>query len=204
LPLDAKPEAIAAAVKKVKAAGMTLYAGGVIYMQKEAEVRQAFEYAKAAGMQRIVIMAAPPLLGVVNEHVQQYDIPVCIHNHGPDDKVWPTPRSIYAKIRGLDPRVGLCMDIGHTVRAGDDPSESAEKCADRLFDLHMKDVTAATRKGRGTVVGRGVIDIPKLLKTLLAIHYAGVVSFECEEAPADPLPGLAESAGYVKGVLAAI
>ena len=188
----------------VKAAGLKLYAGGVISMSSDAAIRQAFEYAKAAGMQRIVVTLPPQMLAAVNAKVQQYDLAVCIHNHGPEDKTWPTPMSIYEKIRDLDPRVGLCMDIGHTVRAGADPSETALRCADRLFDLHMKDVSAATIQGHGVVVGRGVIDIPKLLKTLVAIHYTGVVSFEHEEDPRDPLPGLAESVGYVKGVLAAM
>src|SRR5580700_1260377 len=50
LPLDAKPAEIAAAVDKVKSAGLTLYGGGVISMKSERDIVQAFEYAKLAGM----------------------------------------------------------------------------------------------------------------------------------------------------------
>ncbi|HUT44934.1 MAG TPA: sugar phosphate isomerase/epimerase, partial [Sedimentisphaerales bacterium] len=135
---------------------------------------------------------------------RQYDIKVAIHNHGPTDKVYPTPASVYEKIKDLDKRIGLCNDIGHTMRAGVDPAESVKKYADRLLDVHIKDVSAANKDGSAVEAGRGVIDIPKFLKTLIKIDYDGIVSFEYEKDAKDPLAGLAESVGYVKGVLAAI
>jgi sugar phosphate isomerase/epimerase len=202
LALESTPEQIAQAVAKVKAAGLDLYGGGVIAMRDPAEVKQAFEYAKAAGMRIIVGMPEPDVLPVVNEKVQQYDIRVAIHNHGPDVKYFRTPGEIYEKIQDLDRRVGLCMDIGHTMRAGVDPSQAAEQVADRLLDIHMKDVSAASRAGKTVEVGRGIINIPKFFRTLDKIHYAGYVSFEFEKDPSDPLPGLAESVGYSRGVLA--
>ncbi len=204
LPLDSTPEQIKAVVAKVRKAGLRLYGGGVISMKSEAEVHRAFDYAEAAGMKVIVGVPKHELLTLVNKKVQQYDIKVAIHNHGPGDKNYPTPAVAYEKIKGLDKRIGLCNDIGHTKRAGVDPSESAEKFADRLLDVHIKDVSAATAKGRGVEVGRGVIDIPKFLRTLLKINYSGVVAFEYEKDADDPLAGLAESVGYVRGVLAAI
>ena len=204
LPLNSTSEQIVQAAAKVKAAGLDLYGGGVIYMEKPADVDRAFDYAKAAGMRVIVGRPLPELLPAVNEKVQQYDIRVAIHNHGPGDKVFPTPGIAYEKIKHLDPRVGLCIDIGHTARNGVDPSRAAEQFADRLLDVHMKDITAAAASGTCVEAGHGVIDIPKFLRTLKRIRYAGVVSFEFEKDPDDPLPGLAESAGYVRGVLAAI
>jgi inosose dehydratase len=204
LPLDATPDQIAAARAKVKDAGIFLYGGGVIGMKDEAQVNQAFEYAKAAGMVKIIAAPTPDVLPLVNQKVQQYDIEVCIHNHGPGDKIFPTPMSAYEKIQGLDKRVGLCHDIGHTTRYGEDPIEATRKCADRLLDVHFKDVTEATAKGRATPCGRGVIDLPGMIRTLIEIGYSGYIAFEYEESPDDPLPGLAESVGYVRGVLDAL
>ncbi len=204
LALDSTPEQIKEVVAKVKKAGLILYGGGVISMKKEPAVHRAFEYAKAADMKVIVGVPAPELLPLVDKKVREYDIKVAIHNHGPTDKVYPTPASAYEKIKNLDKRIGLCMDIGHTKRAGVDPSVSAEKYADRLLDVHIKDVTEATAKGHGVEVGRGVIDIPRFLRTLIKINYAGIVSFEYEKDADDPLAGLAESVGYVRGVLSAI
>lgn len=204
LSLDSSPEQIGEVVAKVKDAGLNLYGGGVIYMRNEQQVHQAFDYAKAAGMKVIIGVPEPDLLSLVDQKVKEYDIKVAIHNHGPSDEVYPVPASAYEKIKDLDKRIGLCNDIGHTIRAGVDPSVSIENYADRLYDVHIKDVTAANAKGGAVEVGRGVIDIPRVLWTLMKIGYAGVVSFEYEKDADDPLPGLAESVGYTKGVLAVL
>jgi len=204
LPLASTPERIVHAAAKVKAAGIDLYGCGVVSMHKAGDVTRAFEYAKAAGMRMIVAMPSFDVLPLVDEKVKEYDIRVAIHNHGPGDKFFPLPEAAYEKIKGLDHRIGLCIDIGHTVRAGGDPSRDAERFADRLFDVHIKDVSAATAKGRTVEAGRGVIDIPRFLRTVKKIGYTGYLSFEFEMDENDPLPGLAESVGYVRGVLAAI
>ena len=204
LALDSSPAQIEEVVAKVKDARLNLYGGGVIYMRNEQQVHQAFAYAKAAGMKVIIGVPQPDLLPLVNQKVKEYDIKVAIHNHGPTDKVYPVPATAYEKIKDLDERIGLCNDIGHTIRAGVDPSVSIKKYADRLHDVHIKDVTAANAKGGAVEVGRGVIDIPRVLWTLMEIGYAGMVSFEYEKDADDPLPGLAESVGYTKGALAVL
>jgi len=204
LKLDATPEVIADTVAKVKAAGLDLYAGGVIYMKSEAEVDRAFVYAKAAGFKMIIGVPTYELLPYTNRKVQEYDMPVAIHNHGPDNPLFPTPQSAYDRITSLDRRLGLCMDVGHTQRSGVDPSESAEKYVDRLFDIHIKDVSAPTAQGQTVEIGRGVIDIPKLLKTLKRLGFKGTLALEYEKDAKDPLPGSAESIGYLRGVIAAL
>jgi len=204
LKLDSTPEQIAATLAKVKAAGLDLYAGGVIYMKSEAEVNHAFDYAKAAGMRMIIGVPNHDQLELVNKKVQQYDIQVAVHNHGPTDKVYPTPESAYEKIKNLDKRIGLCIDVGHTQRSGIDPSEPATKYIDRLLDVHIKDVSQATAAGNTVEIGRGVIDIPKFLRTLIKINYKGTVALEYEKDSKDPLAGAAESIGYLQGVLAVI
>jgi sugar phosphate isomerase/epimerase len=202
LPLDAKPAEISAVVDKVKRAGLILYGGGVITMKTERDVVQALEYAEAAGMRTITAAPIPDVLPVLDEHVKKHDIIVAIHNHGPGDRYFPTPQSVYDAVRSLDPRIGLCMDIGHTVQIGADLLGSVRSCGDRLFDLHIKDVTAATREGHGVPLGHGIIDFPGLVRALFDVKFKGVAAFEYEEQPDDPLPGLAESVGYLKGVLA--
>ena len=204
LPLDAAPDALAAARAKVEGAGISLYSGGVIYMTNEAEVRQAFAYAKGAGMGMIIGAPNPELLGAAEAEVKEKDIRLAIHNHGPTDKLFPTPESVYEKIRGLDKRIGLCIDIGHTQRSGLDPAGSAERCFDRLLDVHIKDVTASTVQGGPVEMGRGVIHIPQFLRTLIRLGYTGTLSLEYEKDEKDPLPGAAESIGYVRGVLASL
>ncbi|NLS93207.1 MAG: sugar phosphate isomerase/epimerase [Planctomycetaceae bacterium] len=204
LPMDATPAECAAAAKKCKDAGLNLYGGGVITMKTEADVNQAFDYAKAAGMSVIVGVPYPEVLPLVDSKVKEYNIKVAIHNHGPGDKVYPTPESAIERVKDLDPRIGLCVDIGHTVRIGADPIEDITRFADRLHDLHIKDVSAPTKEGETLEIGRGVIDMPAFLRALVKSGYSGIASFEYEKDADDPLPGLAESVGYVRGVLAAI
>ena len=204
LPLESPRERIREVLAKVQAAGLDLYAGSVIYMTKEAEVRQAFDYAQAAGMRIIVGVPNHELLPLTEALAKQHDIRVAIHNHGPTDKLYPTAQSVYDRVKGLDARLGICLDIGHEERCGLVPAVSAEKCADRLLDVHFKDMTASTAAGTAIEVGRGVIDIPRLLKALIKLKYAGAVSLEYEKDEKDPLPGAAESVGYVRGVLAGL
>ena len=127
------------------------------------------------------------MLPVIEQHVKKYDISAAIHNHGPDDRRFPTPQSVYEKIESLDRRIGLCIDIGHTVRAGVDLVAAVNKCHDRLLDMHVKDVTEATAKGKCIQLGRGVIDIPGLIRALVNVGYQGMSSYEYEADEKDPL-----------------
>ncbi len=201
LPLDSTPEAIKAAAQKVRDAGLDLYGAGVIYMKTEAEVNQAFEYAKLAGMKMIVGVPNHDLLPLCDKKVKEYDIIMAIHNHGPGDNLYRSPKDVYEKVKGLDKRMGLCIDIGHVVRIGEDPAMWAEKFKDRLYDIHLKDEDKAQEDGAPLEIGRGVTDIPAFLKTIIKIGYTGTMSLEYEKDGKDPLAGAAESIGYVRGVL---
>ncbi len=201
LPLDSTDSEIENGSKNVKNAGLNLYGGGVIYMKSKEQVDQAFAYAKKAGMSVIVGVPNHELLEYTNDKIKEYDIKVAIHNHGPGDKTYPSPESVYEKIKNLDPRFGLCIDIGHTQRIGVDPTAAGKKYFSRLFDVHLKDVDSATENGKTIEVGRGVIDIPRFLRMLVDNNYTGVVGLEFEKDPDDPMPGLSESVGYVKGCL---
>ena len=204
LPLESREAEIIAVSEKVRNAGLDLYGCGVVYMTNEAEVDQAFNYARAAKMRIIIGVPNPEFLGLVSQKVKEYDIKLAIHNHGPEDKLFPTPESAYEKIKNLDPRLGLCIDIGHTMRAGVDPADAVIKFAGRLLDVHIKDVSAAAKDGQTVEMGRGVIDIPKFVRALIKINYQGTVAFEYEKDGQDPLPGLSESVGYLRGILAVI
>jgi inosose dehydratase len=204
LDLGSKPADIEVAAAKVKAAGLILYGCGVVTMNNKAQIDQAFDYAKAAGMKTIIAAPTPGVLSIINDKVQQFNIALAIHNHGPGDNNFPSPESVFEKIKDLDKRIGLCIDIGHTIRIGLDPIRDAERFAPRLLDVHIKDITAARTDGKDIEVGRGVIDIPRLLETLIKVKFSGIVSFEYEKDADDPLPGLAESVGFVRGVLAEI
>lgn len=201
LPLDSTPDKIKEVASTVKAAGLELYGAGVIYMKSEAEVNQAFEYARQAGMQVIIGVPNHDLLPLSEKKVKEYNIKLAIHNHGPGDELYSSVNDVYEKIKNLDKRIGLCMDIGHVIRIKEDPAALAIKYKDRLYDCHLKDEDKREADGKPVEAGRGVIDLPAFLKAVTKINYNGSLSFEYEKDGDDPLPGLAESVGYVRGVL---
>jgi inosose dehydratase len=201
MPLDSSTETIQQLSAKVRAAGLDLYGGGVIYMKTKAEVETAFAYAKAAGFNMIIGVPTHDLLPFVNEQVKSSGIKLAIHNHGPGDNLYRSVNDVYAKVKDLDPKMGLCIDIGHVQRISEDPSAMLMKYRDRLFDMHLKDVNKTAEEGSPVEIGRGVIDIPKVMKTLVKMNYKGYIAVEYEKDENDPMPGLAESVGYVRGVL---
>ena len=205
LPLKSTPEQRHEAHKKIEDAGLTLMGGGVIYFKNnEEEIRNVFEYAKDAGMATIVCSPDPDALDNVEKMVKKYDLKIAIHNHGPTDKKYPSPLDVLRLVKDRDSRMGVCIDVGHTVRIGVDPIDAIRQCANRLYEFHMKDVTAATPQGKPTEVGKGVIDIVGVLKTLVNIKWPYHVALEYEVKADDPLPGVMESFAYMRGVLAAI
>ncbi len=204
LPLDSPDEAIRTVIAKTRAAGLVPYGCGVVYMASEAEVDRAFAYARTGGFEIIIGVPEHALLDRVERRVRETGIRLAIHNHGPGDLLYPTPGSILERVKGLDPRLGLCLDVGHCQRSGIDPSAAAEECGARLLDIHLKDVTAATKDGASVEAGRGVVDLPRFLRTLVELDFRGTAAFEYEKDAKDPLPGLAESTGYVRGALASL
>jgi inosose dehydratase len=201
LPLEISAEDLKKTADKVRSAGLKLYGAGVIYIRSEKAVWSTFAYAANAGLEMIVGAPNHELLPLINEQVKKFNIKLAIHNHGPGDKLYSSPADAYDKIKDLDPRIGLCIDIGHVVRIGLDPVVFIERYKDRLYDLHMKDVDKAVADGGPVEIGRGVIDIPKVIKALKKIKYNGHLAFEYEKDGEAPLAGLAESVGYVRGVI---
>ncbi len=201
MPLERSEEEIRNILEKAERAGISLYGVGVIYMKTAEEVENAFRYAKAANAGVIIGVPNHDLLKLVERKVKETNIKLAIHNHGPGDEVYPTPEVVYNKIKSLDSRIGLCIDIGHVQRLGLDPVKNIHKYANRLYDVHLKDVDMATADGKSVEFGRGVIDIPGVLKALKEISYSGVMAIEFEKDSRDVLPGLSECVGYTHGAL---
>lgn len=104
-------------------------------------------------------------------------------------------------VQGYDQRIGLCIDVGHTARAKVNPAEAIVKLKDRLYDLHFKDISSTEPNGQTIEAGRGVLDLPAIVKSLQKIKYPHLVSIEFEGWEADPLPAVAETLGYTKALM---
>lgn len=202
MPLNSTKQQIDSVIGKFRSAGITVYTVGVIYMKTTEEVDRAFDYAKMAGVSMIVGAPDYDLLPYVEKKVREYDFRLAIHNHGPDNPLFPNATDIWDHVKNLDPRMGLCIDIGHTMRDGADPAADIIKYASRVYDVHIKDVDKATKEGTTVEIGRGIIDIPGVISALRKIGYTGKCSLEYEKDMHDPLAGIAESLGFFRGVMA--
>lgn len=205
IPRTDPPETTRALRAKIEAAGITIMGGGTINMPNDPDqIRKDFVYAKTAGMPLIYASPDPAALDFIESMVKEHDIKLAIHNHGPEDKWWPAPKDAYTAVKSRDKRMGLCIDIGHTIRTGTDPVQACIDFQDRLYDLHVKDLRVKTDRDSQVEVGRGVIDFPGLFRALLKIGYTGQVGLEYEIKADNPLPGMQESLAFMRGVLAAL
>ncbi|MCG6185880.1 sugar phosphate isomerase/epimerase family protein [Maribellus maritimus] len=202
LPLTSTDEEIAAFHAKLKEYDVTGYAVGPLYMRSEEAIDKAFEYAKRVGVKTIVGVPTYELLPYVDKKVKEYGFNYAIHLHGPDIEVFPDAEDVWDSVKDLDPRMGMCLDIGHDTRNGKDPVADLKKYHTRVFDMHLKDVTGTTKLGYSLEVGRGIIDFPALVKMMRKVGYSGVISLEHEKDMKDPFMGIAESIGYFRGVVA--
>ena len=203
--LPTNPQAEATAVADYTAAGIKLHAAGTIYFPKDedADIRDKFEYCKRAGISVIVAGdPAPEVLPRIEKFVKEYDIRIAIHNHGPEDKLWHSPLDVLKAVKGLDPRIGCCIDVGHTERAGTDVVQAIREVGPRLFNMHIKDLTDFKSKESQVAVGDGIMPIRAILETLIATKYKGFVDLEYEVHGDDPMPGVISSFAYMRGVLA--
>jgi len=195
---------VASKAAEYRAAGMTLTAAGTIYFAKDEDedIKEKFEYCKAAGISLIVGAPTHKTLARVEKFVKQYNIRLAIHNHGTEDKEWPSPLDVLAAVKNMDPRMGCCIDVGHTMRTGTDVVGAIRKAGPRLFDIHMKDLADSKSKESQVAVGEGVMPVRDIFKALIDMRYAGNVDLEYEIFADNPMPGVVESFAYMRGVLA--
>jgi sugar phosphate isomerase/epimerase len=199
------PEATQQALSDYAAAGIKMTAIGAVYFQKDEDddIRAKFDYAKRAGVKVIVAGdPSPATLPRIEKFVKEYDIKIAIHNHGPEDKIWPSPLDVLKAVKGMDPRIGCCIDVGHCERAGTDVVTAIKAAGPRLFDMHMKDLTDFNSKESQVAVGDGIMPIRGIFEALIAIKYKGYVDLEYEVHGDDPMPGVTKSFAYMRGVLA--
>jgi inosose dehydratase len=203
LPVESTSEEIKAFHAKCAEYGVEGYAVGPLYMRSKEDIDKYFDYAKRVGVNTIVGVPNYDLLPYVDQKVKEYGFNYAIHLHGPDIDIYQDADDVWNHVKDLDPRIGMCLDIGHDTRNGKDPVADLKKYHSRVFDIHLKDVTGASKLGYSVEVGRGIIDFPSFVKMLREVNYTGVVSLEHERDMKDPFMGIAESIGYFRAMIVA-
>ncbi len=205
-PYESSPEELVAGRRAFEAAGLQIVGGGTITLQQDDDddIRGYFEYARLSGMPLMVIAPTAQTLPRIERFVKEYDIEVAVHVHGPTDTHFPGPQDVLPVIEDMDPRVGVCVDVGHTARTGIDLVEVLDMCGDRALDMHMKDLRDLTSAASQCIVGEGRIPVPAIFRQLEKMDYGGYVNLEYEIDADDPLPGMKQSFAYMRGVIAAM
>ena len=195
LPLSSTPDQRKQVKQQAEDMGLTITSCGVIYLKDdEASMHQAFDYVRDLGASVAVIGVTHEQLPTLDKVIRDYDLKAAIHNHGPNDKRFPSPLEVYDAIKGLDKRIGVCMDIGHTFRMHEDIVDDIKRTFDRLYSMHFKDLESDHVNAKGVPVGTGVMPIIGILRELVRSNYKGEVQLEYEVEAKDPVPGMAESA----------
>lgn len=206
LPLTSTPAEIKKAIADTEKAGLKIVGGGTIYFRTddEKDIRSKFEYAKACGMPTIVCMPDKAVLPKLEKYVKEYDIKIAVHAHGPEDANFQRPQDVLKVVKDMDPRCGLCVDIGHTVRTGVDLIPTVAEVGPRLLDMHVKDLADFKAKDSQRPCGDGIIPFPALFTQLKKMNYQGYINLEYEIDDTDPLPNMIKSFAYMRGAIAGL
>lgn len=206
LPYNSTPEELQRGAREFQRAGIQIVGGGAVYMLKadDDDIRRYFEYAKNCGMPLMTIGPSHESLPKIEKFVKEYNIKVAVHNHGPEDKHFPSPEVALKALEGMDPRMGVCIDVGHTSRTGTNPVKAIRDAGPRLLDMHIKDLRNLMDAKSQVPVGDGEMPVVEIFKQLKKMNYPGYVNLEYEIEAENPLPGMQKSFAYMRGVLAGL
>lgn len=168
----------------LKGAEVALAGYGVIPFKKgDPANRRAFEFAKKMGVSYLSADPDPDSFDELDKLVEEFDVAVGIHNHGPGHR-YDTIDVIHNAIKDHHPKIGCCVDTGHFLRSREDPVRAVEVFAKRVFGVHLKDVKDAEHF---PILGRGDLNTPGLFRALIAQEYQGIVALEYEENEENPV-----------------
>ncbi|MCQ2153293.1 MAG: DUF1080 domain-containing protein [Bacteroidales bacterium] len=201
LPLDATKKQMDRFKAKCAEAGVEGYILGPIYMRTTDDVDRAFAYAARYGADMFIGVPDYSLTDYVIAKVAKTGIRMAIHTHGPDTDLFPDITAVVERYGDPSRGVGCCIDLGHTFRCGRDAAADIIGYRDWIFDVHIKDVTEASKAGQTCEMGRGRMDLPAIADALKSIGYKGKVCIEFEKDGLDPQPGIRESVDYLRTML---
>ena len=117
---DGTPDECKAVVQKFSDAGIAVTSTGMIELPNdEAVVRKALDNVRAAGLKTFCAwVKQTDSLPLMDKLVKEYDLKVAIHNHGPTEAL-ATGMDVWKAVQPFDKRIGLCLDVGHGFRAGE-------------------------------------------------------------------------------------
>jgi sugar phosphate isomerase/epimerase len=189
------PEAIKAFLKLCKEYDVTPLAWGVQgFSKNHDDNKKTFEFGKALGLKMFSADPSPDSFDSLDKLCEEYKIAIGIHPHGPVGRGlhrWYSAEVILAAVKDHNPLIGSCLDTGHLIRAAQlgkklDPAEQIRTMGKRNFGIHLKDND--NKRDTNVVFGKGVLDVPAVLKALREVKFGGLISIEYEASASNPVP----------------
>lgn len=193
VPIESAPEQLAAILKLCKEYEVTPLAWGVQSFTKDTDKnRKSFELGKTLGLKMLSADPDPDSFDGLDKLCDEYKIAIGIHPHGPQGKTlhrWYSADAILEAVKNHNTIIGSCLDTGHLIRAAQmgkklDPAEEIRKMGARNFGVHLKDHD--NEKDTDVVFGKGVLDVPGVLRALRDVRFKGMVSIEYEASADEP------------------
>ncbi len=188
-PVKSSDADIEAMKSKTKALGITLRGHGVNPFTKDHEAnRRYFEFAKKAGIRNLAGDPTEDSFDSLDKLVAEYQIRIAIHNHGPNAR-YNKVTDVLNAIKGHNPLIGACADLGHYIRSAEDPVRVINLLEGRLYGVHLKDFADQKAQTKGVILGQGHLDVVGVFKALRKVNFPadGALSLEYEEQPENPL-----------------
>ena len=198
--VNSSDEQIAAMKKQMAAAGLKIMGHGVSPFGKDHEAnRKYFEFAKKAGIKNLSADPAPDSFDSLDKLVEEYDVRIAIHNHGPNHR-YNKVLDVVNAVRDHHKNIGACADLGHFIRSGENPVEVIKVLGDRLFGIHLKDFAEQKDQTKGVILGKGHLDVDGVFEALRMVNFPadGCLVLEYEENPENPLAEIAECLAIAK------
>jgi inosose dehydratase len=195
VPLNSTEKQIAAILKLCKDYDVTPVAFGVQRFTKDhAANKKLFDFGKTLGIRAFSADPDPDSFDSLDRLCDEYKIAVAIHPHGPAGRTlhrWYSAEKIMAAVKDHHKLIGSCLDTGHLIRSAQEPfneklvpEEQVRVMKDRNFGMHLKDHDNA--KKTDVVYGKGVLDVPAVLKALREVKFDYAISIEYEANPQEP------------------
>jgi len=166
----------------LKVKGMKILALGVIdkYYYNKDNLGKFFEFASYMGIPFITAEPEWEDLDEFNRLAKQYTIKVALHCHPKPSSHYWHPDSTLAAMQGRN-HIGAWPDMGHWARNGVPVLEALKKMEGKLWGLHFKDVKEfGNVQTEDVLFGKGVCDLPRVIKELKRQRFTGVISMEYE------------------------
>jgi sugar phosphate isomerase/epimerase len=150
-------------------------------IKNDRDIDYAVKYAKLLGATNVSGDATGHILNEIDERFSKEGLTFGIHNHWfPKKFAYESADDVLGALNGLSQTVGATLDVGQMAACGHDPLDALRRLQSRLKVVHLKDVAAAGAE-HNVLFGKGIVNIPAVLKQLKAASFSGLVAIEYEK-----------------------